>query len=24
MVDDVAFSKKPGPLVVGFILTLGH
>ena len=24
MADDVAFSKKPGPLVVGFILILGH
>ena len=24
MADDVVFSKKPGPLVVGFILILGH
>ena len=24
MTDDVAFSENPGPLVVGFILKLGH
>ena len=24
MADDVPFSENPGPLVVGFILKLGH
>ena len=24
MADDVAFLEKPGPLVIGFFLKLGH